>query len=63
MFSALLMCLPRELIDQWHGWPIGAGKLLDIGIFVLGGLAAGILFLKVFKKREKVNCQKERENG
>lgn len=28
--------LPRELIDQWHGWPIGAWKLVDIYFCYLG---------------------------
>ncbi len=46
ILSALFICLPRELVDQWHGWPIGWGKLLDIGCFVLGGLTAGILLIK-----------------
>ena len=46
MLSALFIGLPRELVDQWNGWPIGWGKLLDIGSFVLGGFAAGILLVK-----------------
>ena len=46
MLSALFICLPRELVDQWHGWPMGWRKLLDIGCFVLGGLVAGILLIK-----------------
>ena len=51
--SALILCLPRELVDQWHGWPIGDGKLLDIAFFVIGGTIAGIILIK--KKREVLN--------
>jgi len=40
--SGLLLCLPREFVDQWTGWPpIGWGKLLDIIFFILGGMAVG----------------------
>ena len=40
-FAAVLLpvlaLLPRELVDQWHGWPIGDGKLLDIMFYGIGG--------------------------
>lgn len=39
--SGLFLCLPRELVDQWHGWPIGWKKWMDIAFFVLGGMAVG----------------------
>ena len=57
MLSALFICLPRELVDQWHGWPIGWGKLLDIVCFLMGGFAAGILLIKSWK----LNRIKEQE--
>jgi len=41
--SGFLLCAPREFIDQWHGWPIGWRKLLDVFFFVLGGAIAGLL--------------------
>ena len=36
----VLALLPRELVDQWHGWPIGDGKMLDIICYGLGGYLA-----------------------
>jgi hypothetical protein len=33
----VLAMLPRELVDQWNGWPIGDGKLMDIFFFGFGG--------------------------
>lgn len=33
---ASMVILPRELIDQWHGWPIGLLKWLDIGCCYFG---------------------------
>lgn len=44
--SALIIALPREFVDQWHGWPPGFWKLLDVFFFALGGFAAGIVFCK-----------------
>ena len=41
--AGLLFSTPREFIDQWHGWPIGRGKWLDLLFFTLGGAAAGSL--------------------
>lgn len=41
--SGFLLCAPREFIDQWHGWPIGRRKLLDVLFFILGGLTVGII--------------------
>ena len=38
----VLAILPRELVDQWNGWPIGDGKLMDIFFFGVGGLAGFI---------------------
>jgi len=42
--SALFICLPRELVDQWHGWPIGFWKLVDITFFFIGGIAVDLFF-------------------
>ena len=53
VLSALLLCLPRELVDQWHGWPIGYHKLLDISFFVLGGFFAALFCLKIKKNNDK----------
>ena len=41
--SGLLLCLPREFVDQWpiDHWD---DTLLDIAFFVLGGILAGIIF-------------------
>lgn len=41
--TALALCLPRELVDQWHGWPIGKRKILDILCFAIGGALTGLL--------------------
>jgi len=60
--SALLICLPRELVDQWHGH-IGAGKLLDIFSFTLGGVVVGMVFTRQYffrtrflKRLEKIEA-------
>jgi hypothetical protein len=29
--------LPREFVDQWDGWHIGNGKMLDILFYGIGG--------------------------
>lgn len=41
--SALLLALPREIVDQW---PINNWKdtLLDLAFFALGGAVAGAIF-------------------
>lgn len=54
--SGLLLALPRELWDQLWGqgqhlkpnfpW-VSKGKAVDIGFFILGGFAAGIVALFV----------------
>lgn len=39
---------PRELVDQWHGWPLGRGKIRDIISFEIAALilAGGYLYAK-----------------
>lgn len=41
VLSALIIALPREFVDQWHGWPPGFWKLLDVFFFAFGGFAIG----------------------
>lgn len=43
VLAAMIFALPRELVDQW---PVGNlwDMLLDMTFFMLGGLAAGILW-------------------
>jgi hypothetical protein len=43
ILSALLLALPREIIDQWpvDDW---GDTLLDLLFFALGGAAVGIIF-------------------
>lgn len=50
VLSALIIALPREFVDQWHGWPPSFWKLLDVFFFALGGFAAGILFSKYISR-------------
>lgn len=38
--AALVLCLPRELVDQWPIERVG-DMLLDTSFFVLGGALAG----------------------
>jgi hypothetical protein len=39
LLIASLLVLPREFIDQWHGWSIGIGKLTDIFSCYLGAFS------------------------
>lgn len=33
----IIALLPREFVDQWDGWHIGNGKMLDIIFYGIGG--------------------------
>jgi hypothetical protein len=42
----VIALLPREFVDQWDGWHIGNGKMLDIICYGLGGLSYYIIRMR-----------------
>ena len=36
--------LPRELYDQWHGWPLGRGKIYDLIGWQVAAVLVTILY-------------------
>lgn len=43
---ASLVIVPREFIDQWHGWPIGIGKWTDVIFCYVGAFLGWLTFDK-----------------
>ena len=39
--------LPREFVDQWHGWPVGIGKWRDVGFFELASVILTAIYWSV----------------
>ncbi len=39
--------LPREFYDQWHGWPLGRGKVLDIIGWEFGAVCITMVYISI----------------